>query len=210
MPRMSKSPRPGAWLPIVAAVLATGCTSTIRVTDTARTGTQQLLLNSAFDGAIEAVDFTPLGGATVFVDATNLEADGKGYLIYRIREALTDHGAILATARDQADVILEAGMAAYGTDSEKYTLGLTGNLQLPNATLRQRDDQYGVAQLSMFAYDRASGLPIWKSGPIRCDSWHRQQYLLGTGPYRAGSIDHPATSASKGPGRRFKRKLGEL
>lgn len=180
------------------------------MTDTTRTGTQQLLLNSAFDGALEAVDLSAMAGARVFVDAANLEADSKGYLIFRIREALLDHGAILANARDEAEVVLEVGMAAYGTDSEKFMLGLTGNLQVPNATIRQRDDQYGVAQLSMFAYDRSSGIPIWKSGPIRCDSWHRQQYLLGTGPYRAGSVRHPATSARGGLFQRMKGKLGGL
>jgi hypothetical protein len=194
---------------VVATALA-GCTSTIRVTDSTRAGTQQLLQNSAFDGAIDSVDFGPLAGSSVFVDTSGLESDAKGYPTFRIREALVDHGATLAASRDAAQVVLEVGTAAYGTDSEKSSLGLTGNLQLPDLTIRQRDDQYGVTQVSMFAYERESGLPVWKSGPIRCDSWHRQQYLLGTGPYRAGSIRHPATSADGKMLHRAKRKLGEI
>src|SRR5262249_24557453 len=48
-------------------VLAGGCTS-MKVTGTPRTGTEQLLLTCTWDAALRAVDFRPLAGSRVFLD----------------------------------------------------------------------------------------------------------------------------------------------
>ena len=48
-------------------VAAGGCTS-VKMTGTARTGTEQLLLTGTWDDALCRVDFRPLAGTKVFVD----------------------------------------------------------------------------------------------------------------------------------------------
>src|SRR5690606_10889657 len=116
----------------------------------------------------------------------------SGYLKYRIREQMSRYGIRLAEDRDEADVIVEVGVAAFGTDSEKFSMGLGKNSRLPEVNLSRHDAQYGVVQLSMFAYLRESGVPIWQSGPLRANASHQQRKFLGIGPLRNGTNELPA------------------
>jgi len=188
------------WLALVTAFSAfgaTGCQTTVRVTDTPQTGSQQLLLNASVDAAVRCIEFAPLAERRVYLDAEHLEGLGDGYLIYRIREQMGLSGVHLAETRDDAEVIVEAGLAAYGTDSHNAILGVTETDQLPEINLCVRDTQYGVAKLSMFAHERASGAMIWHSGPKRADGYQRMRKVLGVGPIFDGTFEHPANRVGR-------------
>lgn len=179
------------WLLGSLVLAGTGCRSSVRVTDTPQTGTQQLLLNASVDAVVRCIDFSPLAGREVYLDATRLEAAGDGYLVYRIREKLARSGVRLAESRDEGEVIVEAGLAAYGTDSHTAVFGITETDQLPELNLCIRDTQFGVAKLSMFARERESGEVIWHSGPMRADGYQRMRKLFGFGPFFDGTVEHP-------------------
>lgn len=181
------------WLALaVATVGASGCRSTVRMTDTTQTGSQQLLLNSSADAVIRAIDFGPLAGRSAYLDPEGLGDKSDKYLPYRIREQMAIAGVRLAESREDAEIIVQAGLAAYGTDSNLSTLGVTDSDQLPDINLGVRHTQYGVAKLSMFAIERESGTLVWQSGPVRADSCLGIRKPFGMGPFYSGTIEHPA------------------
>ena len=186
--------RPLTGLLLVLAVLSpVGCKSTVRVTDTAQSGTQQLLLSSSADAVICSFDFTPLAGRLVYLDTTNMGTASAGYVAYRIREQMGTYGVRLADSQEAADVIVEAGMAAYGTDSRKDSAGITDVDRLPDFYVFVQDVQYGVAKLSLFAREKSTGEVIWHSGTMRADSYQEIRKVLGGRPRYSGTIQHPAT-----------------
>jgi len=176
----------------VVALGASGCRTTVRITDTPQTASEQLLLNTSVDAVARCIDFGQLSDRSVYLDAPSLDGIGGGYLVYRIREEMALSGVRLANSREEAEVIVEAGLAAYGTDSHNSIFGITETDQLPEINLCVRDTQYGVAKLSMFAVERETGAIIWYSGPMRADGWQRMRKSLGVGPIIDGTIEHPA------------------
>jgi hypothetical protein len=50
-----------------------------------------------------------------------------------------------------------------------------------------------VAKLSVYAYERESGQPVWQSGEEHVASHARDRWLFGAGPWQDGEIhDEPA------------------
>jgi len=185
------------WLAGVAVIGVSGCRTTVRVTDTPQAGSQQLLLNASVDAVVRCIDFFPLAERRVYLDAANLKEIGDGYLVYRIREAMGLSGIYLAESRDEADVIVEVGLAAYGTDSQQDVFGVTETDQFPELNLCVRDTQFGVAKLSMFAVEQETGRLIWHSGPKRADGYQLMRKVFGVGPLFEGSVKHPANRVGK-------------
>lgn len=176
-----------------ATLVFGGCRSTVRVTDSAESGTQQLLMNSSADAVICSFDFTSLADRRCYLDNTGLGKANSGYLTYRLREQMGSFGVRLSETRDDAEVIVEAGLAAYGTDSRRDTVGITDVDRLPDLYLCVDDVQYGVAKLSLFAREKETGLVIWHSGAMRADSYQDIRKVLGSGPYYTGTIQHSGT-----------------
>jgi hypothetical protein len=46
----------------------------------------------------------------------------------------------------------------------------------------------GVAKIAVFAYERATGIPVWQSGTDAVASRARDLWVFGTGPFQRGSI----------------------
>ena len=150
-------------------------------------------MNSSADAVICSFDFSPLADRLCFLDTSGLGPASSGYLPYRIREQMGVYGVRLAESAEAADVIVEAGLAAYGTDSRKDTLGITDVDRLPDLNLCVDDVQYAVAKLSLFAREKKTGAVIWHSGAMRADSYQDIRKVLGTAPRYSGTIQHPAT-----------------
>ena len=176
----------------VAAVFASGCSTNVAYTTTGASGSQQLLLNSSADAVICAFDFSPLTNRLCYLDTTGLGSKSDGYLPYRIREQLSLHSVRFADSRDQAEVIIEAGLAAYGTDAEKNDIGIVEADAIPDIHLCIRGVQYGVAKLSMFAWEKETGETIWHSGMLRADSYLEIRSSLGSPASYSGTIQHSA------------------
>ena len=175
-----------------------GCGST-RTTSTTRTGTEQLLLTNAWDRALSKVDFRPLTGVPVFLDSSNATAIDQGWVISSLREAMLTQGVLLREKRETAQYIVEARIGAYGTDDDDFLIGIkqttipatvtgipTGTI--PELPLMKRTRQQAVAKLALFAYDRASGQLVWRSGTVLDSADNKDVFVGGFGPINSSSI----------------------
>src|SRR4051812_1004528 len=107
----------------IAAMALGGC-GTTKTTGTARTGTEQLLLTSAWDDALRKVDFRPLAGVPIFLDTQNVTAVDQGWVVSSLRQAMLSQGVLLRTKAEQAQWVVEARVGAYGTDEYNYLIGV--------------------------------------------------------------------------------------
>ena len=185
----------GAALVLAACA---GC-GTVKTSGTARTGTEQLLLTNAWDTALQKVDFRPLTGVPVFLDATNVSAVDQGWVVSSIRQAMLTQGVLLRAKPEQAQWVVEARVGAYGTDESNWLLGIPQTTipqtitgvpagTIPEMAVIKKNDQQGVAKLALFAYDRASGQLVWNSGTTMATATAKDVYLGGVGPIQSGSI----------------------
>jgi len=192
--------RAAAALALVAVVL-TGC-GTTRMSDSKRTATEQLLVSEAIERAVMRIDVRPLAGQRVFLDTAFLDdvADGK-YLTSALRHQLLASGCMLAPDRDSAAVVVEARAGTIGTDRSSVIVGLPAtsmtlnghDTSTPELALAKRSEQRGVAKLSVYAYERETGRPVWQSGMEHVASHSRDRWYFGAGPFQDGEIhDQPA------------------
>lgn len=192
-----------AWsipLALTIAILAplSGC-GTVKMTGTARTGTEQLLLTNAWDSALAKIDFRPLTGVPVYLDTTNASAIDQGWVVSSLRQALLTQGVLLRSKPEQAQWIVEARVGAYGTDAYNAMVGIPQTTipqtitgipagTIPELSLLKKSHQEGVAKLAIFAYDRASGQLVWNSGTVLATSSAKDLYVGGVGPIQGGTI----------------------
>jgi hypothetical protein len=191
-----RSARAGLFCVIAIIAPAAGC-GTTRWSDSKRTATEQLLISDAVERAVMEIDMRPLAGQTVFLDTTMLDdvQDGK-YLTSALRHQILASGCRLAADRDAAAVVVEARAGAIGTDRNDLLFGIpatsvevAGNgTAIPEMAIFKRTDQRGVAEVNLFAYERASGRPVWQSGIARINSNTRDRWMFGTGPFQDGDI----------------------
>jgi hypothetical protein len=212
MPRTISHWQPVSALAFVVLVAASGCTS-VKVTGTPRTGTEQLLLTGAWDAALSHVDFSPLAGARVFLDAQYVTVVDKDWLISSIRRTMAEQGLMLENNKDKAQVIVEAAVGAYGTDERDRKFGLPGIGLAPSLTtgatvtssgsstsltFSETNQQDAVVKASLFAYDAKSGRLVWESAPLLNAQGVRDHFVFGSGPYRLSSrpdvADYPSES----------------
>lgn len=186
-------------LALLALLLAGGC-GTTKVSGTARTATEQLLLTNAWDDALKQVDFRPLAGVPVYLDEKYLDGSlDKGWLISSVRQALLAQGVLLRAKPEQAQWIVEARVGVYGTNNYDWLFGvqqttipatITGipSGTIPEIPLAKKSNQQGVVKLALYAYDRASGQVTWNSGTMLALSDAKDVYIGGIGPIQSGSI----------------------
>ena len=198
-----------AFASAIVLLAIAGC-GTTRSSDSMRTATEQLLVSDAIDRAVQTIDFKPLAGQTVYLDDSRLEeVVDRDYLVSTIRQQLLASGCTLRDVRDEADFIVEARAGAVGTDRNDLLFGIPATnvpqilpLQgvpaaIPEVPLAKRRDQRGVAKISMFAYHRASGQPVWQSGIAARESSSNDVWLFGAGPFQYGSVLHSAVQTAK-------------
>jgi len=182
---------------LAAALLQPGC-GTVRNTNTPRTGTEQILLTDAFDQALGRIDFSPLQGIPVYFDTKNIEAIDKGWVISGIREAMLLRGVRLMDKPEQASVIVEGRIGAFGTEDHNFLIGipqmtipvtLTGmpTGSVPEIALLKKNDQYALSKLALFGYERASGGIVWTSGTSTAYANSKNLFIGGLGPIQSGS-----------------------
>lgn len=162
---------------MVAAVMlpwTNGCT-TIRQTDPARTATEQLLLSTAADRAIEDVGLGQFANKKVFLDTAYFDSYDSKYVIGAIRDALSRAGALLMADSKASEITIEARSGALSTDDKTYLLGLpamglpiplTGTLSTPELALYKSSKQYSTAKLALLAYTTQSREHVFSSGSM--------------------------------------------
>lgn len=175
----------------------TGC-GTVRNTNTPRTGTEQALLSSSFEEALQRIDFNALSGVPVYFDTKNIEGLDKGLIISAIREAMAIRGVRLKDKPEDAVVIVEGRVGAYGTDDHSFLIGVpqmtipvtlaglpTGTI--PEIALMKKSDQYALSKVALFAYDKASGGIVWTSGTSSGFANSKNLFIGGLGPIQSGT-----------------------
>ena len=178
---------------------ASGCTS-VKMTGTARTGTEQLLLTGAWDDALCRVNFQPLAGSKVFLDGQYVTNVDKEWIISSLRRTMAEQGVLLENNKDKAQVILEPAFGAWGTDQRDTTTGLPGlglgtSLTGPAITsgsgsslnFSQTNRQDAVVKAALYAYEVKTGRIVWESGVLLNAQGVRDHFIVGHGPYRMSS-----------------------
>jgi hypothetical protein len=171
----------------------------VKTTGTARTGTEQLLLTNAWDSALQKVDFRPLTGVPVYLDATNVTAVDQGWVVSSLRQAMLAQGVLLRQKPEQAQWVVEARVGAYGTDDYSWLIGIPQTTipatitgmpagTIPKMPLVENSKQQAVAKLALFAYDRGSGQLVWNSGTMLATANAKDVFIAGLGPFQSGSI----------------------
>jgi hypothetical protein len=210
----------------LALALACGCTS-VNVTGTPRTGTEQLLLTGTWDSALSHVDFGPLKGSRVFFNTEHVSIVDKDWVISGIRRTMAEQGVLIENNKDKAQVIVEGAFGAWGTDQRDCKTGLPGVGVTPSLTgpsvvssgsstsltLSETNQQDAVVKAALFAYDAKTGKLMWESGPIMNAQGLRDHFVLGSGPYRLSTRpdveQYPSVSQNGARKRLFQRLLGE-
>jgi hypothetical protein len=198
----------GYGLLLIAVGLIGGC-GTTRMSDTLRTGTEQILLSAAIDRSVSEMDFSILNGKDIYFDPQYLKGvSDEGYIVSSIRQKLLSEGVFLKATRDEATYVVEARAGAVGTNRQDVLLGIpqttipTGLAVgapsvIPEIPFAKKTLQKGVAKLAVFAYNQTTGQALWQSGasPITADA--RDTWVFGTGPYQRGSIYTGASFAGQ-------------
>ena len=179
------------WL---LAVACTGCAST-RLTDTSRSGMEQLLVSTAIDSSLDKIDFESVARARVFVDEKLLDCTDKKYVLGAVRQRAFQAGCQLVEKADDADVILELYSGAVGTDRSEGFIGtpafsLPGPmpLQLPELKLLSQTSQYGTAKIGVVAYDAKTRQALSSGALSRARSENSNWTILGFVPYSSGNM----------------------
>ena len=187
------------WLTLLIGS-AVGC-GTTRMSDSARTATEQILISDAVDRAISEIDFTVLANRDVFLQTKYFDGsvDDK-YVIGTLRQHMLASGCVVKEKIDEAQYVVELRAGAIGTNRNDLLFGVpqtslpTGGLfpvaptSIPEIPLMKRTNQQGVARISVFAYDRLTGQPVWQSGTRQIASKAKDIWIFGTGPFQSGTI----------------------
>lgn len=211
---MAKSPRITGLCCLAGAIVAifmacAGC-GTTKFTDTSRSATEQLLITDAMDRAVSRLDFRALAGKTAYIDTTALKriTDWE-YLVSCIRQHMLANGCLVMDAKEEADYILEVRAGAVGTDRHDLLYGVPSvNVptvfsgfglpsQIPEMPIIKKTDQRGVVKVSLFAYNRNTGRPVWQSGAVPEESDAKAVWVLGAGPFQRGKIYDGMTFAGR-------------
>ncbi len=160
---------------VFAAFLLGGC-STSRVSDPVRTATEQLLLSTATDHAMQSARRLEIfANRKVFLDATYFDSYDSKYVIGSIRDALSRAGARLVDNMTNSDVIIEARSGALSVDSSDMLVGipktsvpvpLAGQLQTPELAFYKSQTEVSVAKIALLAFAKTSRAHVYSSGPL--------------------------------------------
>lgn len=132
----------------------------------ARTATEELLISDAAEDAATQLKIKIPADRKCYLDTTNFEGTDAKYAVSAIRQKLMEQGIALMESREQADTIIEIRAGALSIDSRGRQINLPAipvdkiipGIQTPlsyNQWTQKIDE--GVAKISAFAYDKATG-----------------------------------------------------
>jgi len=168
-----------------------GCT-TNRLTEPGQTATEQLLISTAVDRAVDQLNPTIPAGTKVFVDGQFFDmAPGDAalyskYAIASVRDRLLRQGARLVDDRKTADMVAELRTGGQSIDHSDFLVGipaipipipLVGTFSIPKVALFERDRQTGIAKLAVTATGKDGALTA-STGPTYGESDHTQMVVL--------------------------------
>ncbi|MGH6621942.1 MAG: DUF6655 family protein [Alphaproteobacteria bacterium] len=172
----------------VVLALALGACSTQKESAPPRTATEQLLISTAVDRAMDGLDLTISPGTKVFVNAENLEGTDSKYAVAAIRDRLLRKGAALVADRGQAQAVVEVRAGALSIDESETLIGIpsydvpiplaSGLLKLPEVALYKKRVRKGVAKIAATSYGTADGRLIDAADPETGYSYTNESRVL--------------------------------
>jgi hypothetical protein len=154
-------------------VLLASCT-TSRETNPQRSATEQLLLSTAVDHAVENIRLDIAPGAKVFVDSTNFEGLDSRYAVGALRDRVLRLGGSLVADRGSSDTVVEIRSGSLSADHSKTLVGipafdvpipLAKELSIPDISLFRKSQRQGVAKIAATSYRTADGKLQDSTGP---------------------------------------------
>ena len=191
-------------------LLASSCLSvagcaTIKESDTARTGVEQLLISSAVDRALDKVDFRPIANGKVYVEEKYLDCTDKNYILVALHQKLLQQNCTLAAKAEESDVTVEIGSGGVGTDRHDLFMGVPqiplpppSPISIPKMTVYERNKAMGTAKLAVVAYDTKSRQSVINSSSSLARSDYKNYTLLGTPGLETGSVERQLAAATGG------------
>src|ERR1700761_4034258 len=152
--------------------LLTGCVIT-KMTEPARSASEQLLLSTAADRALAMADFTSFTNQKVYLDNSNFDSYDSKYVIGSIRDAVSRSGALLVKTVAEADIVLEPRSGGLSINTSSSLLGmpstaapvpLAGDVQLPELYIYKSDKDFSIAKFALLAYTNKTGGHFYSSG----------------------------------------------
>jgi hypothetical protein len=150
---------------LLGVLTLVGC-GTTNWTDTKRTATEQLLLSTALDDAVEGIDFGVLSGETAYLDTSYLEDTvDHEYLVGCLTERLRSQGCVLKDKPSDATYIVEARAGAVGTNRHKSIIGIpASHFTMPVGS--KKGKSVNVPDLVLAPRDRAGVLAVGHSARV--------------------------------------------
>jgi hypothetical protein len=162
-----------------------GCMTPYK-TQTARSGVEELLISTAADRSIESLDSKALASKKLFLDAKNLEAIDKGYVVAKARQVLISNGSIVVEDPTKADVIVEIYSGALATDGDDMLIGIpsipvpipgAGGVLTPEIPFIKKVTQLGVSKLAFHGKDK-EGNYVFASKSLSGTSYYNRWQIL--------------------------------
>lgn len=172
---------------VFAAFLLGGCT-TNKVSEPPRTATEQLLLSTAADHALQsAMPPGMFANRKVFLDAAYFDSYDPKYVIGAVRDALSRSGALLENTATDSDIIVEIRSGALSIDTSDTFFGvpsipvpipLTTTLTTPEVPIYKSHTERSVAKFALLALARGSRAHIYSSGPLDGKAYEKSHLLF--------------------------------
>lgn len=166
---------------------ASGCVK-YRSSEPKRTATEQLLLSTAADHALNNLDVSILKGRKVFLNTTYFDAVDKEYVIGSIRDLFFSAGVPLVDDLDGADVVVEMRSGAFSIDGADSLTGMpslpfpvpfVGVIQSPEVPLYKAERQKAIAKFALVAYETLTRAHVTSAGPAVGTSYDIHYQILG-------------------------------
>ncbi|MEZ5832031.1 MAG: DUF6655 family protein [Dongiaceae bacterium] len=167
--------RLSAFAALVLAMLGLGACTTVKESSPQRTATEQLLISTAVDRAMEQMTLDIPTGTKVFVAADQLEGSDGKYAAGAMKERLLQRGANLVDDRGKADVVVDMRAGALSIDDRQTLIGIdtfdvpvpfAGQAaKIPQIALYKDKERLGVAKIVAFGYSATDGKLVDVSGP---------------------------------------------
>ncbi len=181
----------------IAAILC-GCAN-VRITDPAKTATEQFLLSTAASKAVSLLSFEAIRGRKVYLDTTYFSPTEKDFVISDFRAKMLLSGISIMPKREDAEIIVEIRSGGVSIDRYESLFGIPSlaaptsvtnavTLVTPEIAITKKIRQVGFASVSYVAYWVSTGEVVASSGPAVGKSNRVDWWLFGFGPSTIGDI----------------------
>ncbi|HJR21130.1 MAG TPA: DUF6655 family protein [Dongiaceae bacterium] len=194
-----------ALIALVLAMLTLGACTSTRETSPQRSATEQLLISTAVDRAVEGMDLEIPQGTKVFLDAGQLEGSDGKYASGAMKDRLLRDGANLVGDRGKADAVVEIRAGALSIDDRQTLVGigsfdvpvpLAGEAaKIPEIALYKQKERVGVAKIAAIGYSTADGKLIDSAGPQFGYSHEDEQVWLFFFTWRSSDLPQEETDS---------------